>query len=126
MAKQCAPLRPRSPILSSQIVMNRASSSVSIARKHVIDPIAERTYAGVNAVFQSAGAAVTPRHNSHQHWTVGCPPHQRSATVPLAGIDAALSVPRAHHALLDAAVVSRRRIAGPWVGHRYDGPEQGT
>src|SRR6516225_9827350 len=106
--------------------MNRASSSVSITRKHAIDPIAERTYAGVYAVFQSAGAAIAPRHNSHQHWTVGCPPYQRPTTVSLAGIDAALSVPRAQHALLDATVVSRRRIAGPCVGHRYDGSEQGT
>src|SRR5689334_3887837 len=107
-------------------MLHHASSSVSIASKHAVDPIAERTYASVNAVFQFSGAAIAPRHNAHQHWTVRCSPHQWSATVALAGIDAALSIARAHHAFLDATVVSGRRVAGPCFGHRYDGSEQST
>ena len=79
--------------------------SIRIRSNCLCHPTPVGADARVDAVLELARAAPAERDDPDQDWPVGCVPNQRSTTVPLAGIDPALAVTRAHHSGVDGATV---------------------
>src|SRR5262249_39257040 len=68
--------------------------------------------------------ALAEGHNTHQHRTFSSSPHERSAAVALAGVDAALPIAGAYHPRQDLAIVGGKLVAGGVLDVRHTRLEQ--